>query len=381
MVLTRAQNQPGDDGILGTADDVQDASNTDSPYVDQSQTYTSHPSHQVFLREYVDNTAGRPVATGKLLGGPAGPTAGGMASWAQVKKQSADLLGLKLTDMDVLNVPQIAVDPYGKFLPGPLRGLPQYVTRTGLVEGDTASPVPVPANVLYFDTPFLTDIAHNADPSPVDTDHNPGTPPVAPTPDSDTTASADFASQPAGTYDDEMLDAHFICGDGRCNENIGLTAIHQVFHSEHDRLVADIENTLTNDTSAKGVAALAEWKLGSRRGWLERRAALPGRTVRHRDGVPAPGVRGVRPQGAAGHPAVPRLPLGRQPGDPRRVRPRRLPVRPLDADRDDRPHQRGQERQLDLAARRLPQPAVRTPTAAVPASSRPSRRREPSPWG
>ena len=60
------------------------------------QTYTSHPSHQVFLREYADNTAGRPVATGKLLGGPAGPTAGGMATWAQVKKQAADLLGLKL---------------------------------------------------------------------------------------------------------------------------------------------------------------------------------------------------------------------------------------------------------------------------------------------
>ena len=31
MVLTRAQNQPGPDGVLGTADDVQDASNTDSP--------------------------------------------------------------------------------------------------------------------------------------------------------------------------------------------------------------------------------------------------------------------------------------------------------------------------------------------------------------
>ena len=42
MVLTRAKNQPGPDGILGTADDVQDADNTDSPWVDQSQTYTSH---------------------------------------------------------------------------------------------------------------------------------------------------------------------------------------------------------------------------------------------------------------------------------------------------------------------------------------------------
>ena len=85
MVLTRAQNQPGPDGILGddpttavdeSADDIQNANNTDSPWVDQSQTYTSHSSHQVFLREYELNTANRPVSTGKLLGGlpPARPT-------------------------------------------------------------------------------------------------------------------------------------------------------------------------------------------------------------------------------------------------------------------------------------------------------------------
>ena len=86
-------------------------------------------------------------------------------------------LGLKLEDKDVTNIPLIAADAYGKFIPGPLRGLPQYVTQTGLVEGNTASPVPVPANVRYFDTPFLTDIAHNADPSPQDTDNNPATPP------------------------------------------------------------------------------------------------------------------------------------------------------------------------------------------------------------
>ena len=60
MVLTRAQNQPGPDGVLGTADDVQNANNTDTPWVDQSQTYTSHSSHQVFLREYALNAAGQP---------------------------------------------------------------------------------------------------------------------------------------------------------------------------------------------------------------------------------------------------------------------------------------------------------------------------------
>ena len=276
MVLTRAQNQPGADGVLGTADDIQNAKNTDTPWVDQSQTYTSHASHQVFLREYVMNVAGRPVSTGKLLGGlPAGQTYANspdgttaMATWAAVKQQAASKLGLELVDADVTNVPMIATDPYGKFIPG-ARGLPQYVTSTDLVEGDLDHPVPVPANVLHFDTPFLTDIAHNADPSPQDTDNNPMTSPVAPKPDADTSPSADFARQSAGTYDDEMLNAHFACGDGRCNENIALSTIHQVFHSEHDRLVDDIKTTLTNDTSTAGVAALAQWKLaaGTTDGW------------------------------------------------------------------------------------------------------------------
>ena len=27
--------------------------NTTTPFVDQNQTYTSHPSHQVFLRDYM----------------------------------------------------------------------------------------------------------------------------------------------------------------------------------------------------------------------------------------------------------------------------------------------------------------------------------------
>ncbi|WP_426978011.1 peroxidase family protein [Pseudarthrobacter sp. O4] len=280
MVLTRGQNQPGPDGIAGdnpatttvdeSADDIQNATNTDTPFVDQSQTYTSHPSHQVFLRQYANNPAGNPVSTGKLLGGPAGiidgkKTDGGMATWAIVKEQARTLLGLQLEDKDVTNIPMIAADPYGKFIPG-ANGLPQYVTASGLVEGNLAVPVKVPADVKHFDTPFLTDIAHNAQPgTPCVTDI--GTEPRVPSgclyPDTDTTASADFAHQPAGTYDDEMLDAHFAAGDGRVNENIGLTTIHQVFHSEHDRLVDDIKRVLTTDTSTSGVAALAEWQSAS----------------------------------------------------------------------------------------------------------------------
>ena len=172
-------------------------------------------------------------------------------------------MGIQLRDSDVTNVPMIATDPYGKFLPGPDRGLPQLVTKHGLVEADRAADggkgTPVPADVLHFDTPFVADIAHNADPSRQDTDHNPATPPVAPVPDADRTPSADFAAQPTGTYDDEMLDSHFTCGDGRCNENIALSAIHQVFHSEHDRLVAQIKDVLTHDTT--GATKLSDWQL------------------------------------------------------------------------------------------------------------------------
>ena len=34
-----------------------------------------------------------------------------------------------------------------------------------------------------------------------------------------------------------MLNAHFCAVTVACNENIALSTIHQVFHSEHDRLV------------------------------------------------------------------------------------------------------------------------------------------------
>ena len=284
MVLTRAQNQPGPDKILGTADDIQDANNTDTPWVDQSQTYTSHASHQVFLREYA-TVGGRPDATGKLLGGlPAGQTypgsadgRTGMSTWASTKAQAATVLGLQLTDHDVTNIPMLATDPYGEFIPGP-HGFPQYALADDtLLEGDPTADgghgVPVPANVRHFDTPFLTDIAHNADPSPQDCDHN-GSAETTPVRDENTTIQTDFTLTPCGQYDDELLNAHFTAGDGRVNENIALTTIHQIFHSEHDRLVGDITSTLNLPANAALLADFqnvspstddpAPWSFGNR---------------------------------------------------------------------------------------------------------------------
>jgi Ca2+-binding RTX toxin-like protein len=256
MVLTRAKNQPGNDGILGddpatpdtdeSADDVQEATNVDTPWVDQQQTYTSHSSHQVFLRDY-KNEAGKPMATGRLIEGDVG----GMATWADVKQQARNLLGIELVDADVLSIPMVAADQYGRFLRGPARGMPQFVTASGLVEGNPAAPVAAPANVKRLEVAFLDDIAHNAVPRP------------GLAPDGNNTVTGASGHQSSGTYDDEMLNLHFIAGDGRVNENIGLTAIHQVFHSEHNRLTGQIKSVLQGDTSAEGVEQLAQWKLAS----------------------------------------------------------------------------------------------------------------------
>ena len=62
-----------------------------------------------------------------------------MATWGVVKAQARDILGIELTDLDALNLPLMATDQYGNFIPGP-NGFPQIVTTAGLVEGNPNSP-------------------------------------------------------------------------------------------------------------------------------------------------------------------------------------------------------------------------------------------------
>ena len=141
MVETRAQDLPGPDGTLGTADDVHAHINQTSPFVDQSQTYASDPSHQVFLREYMIAADGKLHSTGALLSHqPANPAGADgilgtlddqkatMATWGDLKANAAQFLGIKITDADAGAVPLLATDPYGNFIPG-AHGLPQLVVN------------------------------------------------------------------------------------------------------------------------------------------------------------------------------------------------------------------------------------------------------------
>ena len=245
----------GPDGIKSTGDEVPEGlrfmaltratpdegsqTNTTTPFVDQNQTYTSHASHQVFLREYA-MVNGLPVATGKLLGGDTD----GLATWADVKEQARDKLGIVLSDLDVLNVPLLRTDAYGEFIRG-TNGFPQVIVGIGtdgipntaddLVAGGTnLAPLNLAAlngglGPVRTSHAFLDDIAHNAAPA------------LGLAADSDTLTGNAVAINPLTgqrlAYDNELLDRHYITGDGRGNENIGLTAVHHIFHSEHNRQV------------------------------------------------------------------------------------------------------------------------------------------------
>ena len=247
MALTRATVSAGPDNVMGTADDVRPV-NTTTSYVDQNQTYASHASHQVFLRQY-EVRDGKPVATGNLIEGGGG-SPGGMATWGEVKAQAL-MLGILLTDSDVGKVPLLRTDAYGNFIPN-AQGYAQVVTGLGtdgipntaddiVISGTPGSPVALTAAVRT-NSAFLADIAHTAVPLGIA--------------DGDITIGLDNPGNNPLVYDNELLDAHFIAGDGRVNENIGLTAVHHVFHSEHNRLVQHTKDVVlaTND-----LAFINEW--------------------------------------------------------------------------------------------------------------------------
>jgi putative cell wall-binding protein/Ca2+-binding RTX toxin-like protein len=226
--------------------------NLTSPFIDQNQTYSSHPSHQVFLREYNADAQ----ATGHLLEG----VEGGLATWNDLKVQARDVLGIDLTDADLLDVPLLRTDQYGHYLPGPDRGLPMLAVAdeaaeggVTFVEGDPADPIST-VDALGTGHAFLDDIAHGATPV-VGADGE-----LLPRYDENGEPVLDENGDPVLTgYDNVVLGKHFVAGDGRVNENIGLTAVHHVFHAEHNRMVGQIESVLNGDRPELESGDLAEF--------------------------------------------------------------------------------------------------------------------------
>ncbi len=242
------------------------AKNTTTPWIDQNQSYGSVASKNVFLREYVCkglvgdtpatacDAAHPPVATGHL---DDGAIAYNNSNWGEVKQQAEKKFGIKLVNSDVDDVPVIASDEYGNFIPGP-NGFPMLVRadKSTLVEGNPAALVNTvdittigrAANSVDLSMrtghAFLDDIKSGAKTG---------------LSQSGVVLNACATSVACADKPSPVLDAHFVHGDGRGNENIGLTAIHTIFHAEHNRLVDDIKNVIN---SSANPTYIAQWKVG-----------------------------------------------------------------------------------------------------------------------
>jgi hypothetical protein len=119
-----------------------------------------------------------------------------------------------------------------------------------------ATRMTIPADALRTGHAFLNDIAHNAAPNPGLIGVRDG-------------VYCDFRSTTCttapGTYDGDVLDAHFVTGDGRGNENIVLTMVHNIFHAEHNRLVHHIDQLINQLLTP---AEIAKWQaVDTASGW------------------------------------------------------------------------------------------------------------------
>ena len=210
-----------------------------------------------------------------------------------------------------------------------------------LVEGNPAAPVsPAAVDALRTGHQFLIDIAHNASP------FNGQTGAAAGRQRTTSSAAMPAAAAPTTTSCSTRTTWPATAASTRTSASPPCTTM---FHSEHNRLVDHTKQVvlaierprLPQRMAARPTSVRSRQRQRDRRPAVGRRAPVPGGEVRHRDAVPASGVRGVRAHDPAAGRRVPRA----RPGTIRTIDPSivaefahvGLSLRPLDADRDDRP--------------------------------------------
>ncbi len=355
MMLSRASlSNPQEDfevdanGNLVLKDGVAPSFNNNTGLmIDQSQTYGSHESHNVLVRQYdVDGKV-----TGRLIDGsedgvlirtdadgvivkidlvaqtarvlesnprdanylseigdytpaldfttqpgsvewPAGSgnyTDGTheLASWTDMQANAARI-GIGLIDADVLDIPRIKADAIGRLMTPDVvaelnaindaQGLPplnptagftpqqDYLFRSNMSIADIDAEIAAMpggtvtingtaygsyedikqfdpfhrdanGNVLTSNQPVLIDIAYGANPENTD-------------------------------YNAALLGMHKVSGDGRVNENFGLTAVHHVFHEEHNIQSNEIVLAAIRDAATTNDLAGLNGDGAGTEGWL-----------------------------------------------------------------------------------------------------------------
>ena len=255
-----------------------------SPPIDMSQNYGSDQSRTLFVREYLSETEWRlsqgnqnllptlgDLATGRLANAGVninGELFGGLANWVQIKANAANV-GLILHDIDVADVPLVAFDINGEAILG-ADGMPQFVAINKI----TGEQVYVKDSYLAGNDIFgfggtragevgdfiLATTGHaflnDKAPFSLATTRAPGgssnVPGFTPadfvlTPEGDNpfkytaAMTAYLQGAPGGPVAFQPLESHLIAGEGRLNENIGLTAVHEVFLTEHNRVLTQLK--------------------------------------------------------------------------------------------------------------------------------------------
>ena len=229
-----------------------------SPFVDNSQNIGSDDSKTVFLREYLSvaawqaawlvanpgliapNPSWSELNTGRLLNSKAlvnGDPNSGVANWAMLKANALKI-GITLHDKDQGAVPKVATDENGRPILG-ANGMPQLIALN-IGTGEI---------VYVHDTDLSHDLATRSNPAgfELQTERHAWL--------NDKAANWTGSYNPAaivwkdglnGTsvrdlIDSSVLDKHYVGGDGRLNENIGLTQIHEILLNEHNRVITDLK--------------------------------------------------------------------------------------------------------------------------------------------
>jgi hypothetical protein len=235
--------------------------NQTSPFIDLSQTYGSDNSRTVFLREYMseatwqaatgnagveatvnDLTTGRLVNAGASVNGIAGEA--GIANWAQIKLNALNV-GIVLHDADIMGIPLVAVDENGQLVLD-ANGMPQLVALnkvTGEIvyvkDTTLANDANIQARVADLSTDWTAnDFVLMTTKHAFLNDMGVRLPPLG-APGWNGRDLVDGVTVPGfGVVNYKTaLESHYVAGDGRLNENIGLTAVQEVFVNEHNRMI------------------------------------------------------------------------------------------------------------------------------------------------
>ena len=244
--------------------------NHTSPYIDQNQTYGSSEVISDILREWVvDPLTGAWVPGMKLLDGDSLADAW-TDGWGNVTHATLPTLAelndhLIATGRDPLTWEDVT-------------NLRNRDASGHVVAGSTGHPLLLDMNPKFDTTHFsaateagLAGTFVKFDPATnrmvITTVEDPDGHAILPGVDgsystTDLSALVDFRSfqpmqsntTPVGALAAQLLfdsvSAHYIAGDGRVNENFGLTAVHHVFHSEHNYQVQNLLQALAKQDAA-----------------------------------------------------------------------------------------------------------------------------------